>query len=113
KQAGISLDQLWNHSFLVASLAREITLTQTFDAQRANDAFTAGLLHNVGQIVLASNLPREYSSVIAAARKHVHPLHEQEATQLGVTHGQVGAHLLSLWGMPLPLVETAALHLTP
>jgi len=59
KQAGLSFEQLWDHSFLVAKWAREIALIESNDAQMANDAFTAGLLHDVGRIVLASNLPRE------------------------------------------------------
>jgi len=97
----------------VGSFAREITLHETNDARLANDAFTAGLLHDVGRIVLASNLPKEYASVVVAARRNKRPLHEEEVEQLGVSHAQVGAYLLGLWGMPAGFVEVAALHHLP
>ncbi len=113
KKAGLSFDHLWDHSFSVATIAREIATREMGDARMANDAFTAGLLHDVGRIVLASNLPKEYAEVVAAARQNSRLLNTEEATQLGVTHAQAGAYLLGLWGMPAPLVEAAALHHTP
>jgi HD-like signal output (HDOD) protein len=113
KQSGISMERIWNHSFTVAKAARAIAQQHSNDSNLANDAFTAGLLHDVGRIVLASNVPKEYAAVVAAAKSKGRPLHEEEAEQLGVTHAQVGAYLLGLWGMPAALVEAAALHHTP
>jgi HD-like signal output (HDOD) protein len=113
KQAGLSFEQLWDHSFLVGRWAREIAKLQTGDPRHGNDAFTAGLLHDVGRIVLASNLPKEYAAVVTAARQQGRLLFEEEAAQFGVTHAQVGAYLLGLWGMPTSLVEAAALHHSP
>ncbi len=68
KQSGISLDQLWDHSLSVAEMAREITRFQTHDDLLAGEAFTAGLLHDVGRIVIASNLPKEYANTVKFAR---------------------------------------------
>jgi HD-like signal output (HDOD) protein len=113
RRAGLSLDQLWDHSASVAKTAREIMLLQTRDARYANDAFTAGLLHDVGRIVIASNLPDQYASVVAKARETHRLMHEEEVSQLGVSHAQVGAYLLGVWGMPAPLVEAVALHHVP
>jgi hypothetical protein len=79
----------------------------------AGDGFAAGLLHRIGQIVMTTSLPNEYGLVIKAAGAKDHPLHEEELNQLGITSNQVGAYLLGLWGMPLPLVEAAALYPTP
>ncbi len=113
KRAGLSFDQLWEHSVQVARIAREITLIESRDARLANNAFTAGLLHDVGRIVLASNLPDDYAAVVATARKEGRPYYEAEMTRFGVTHSHVGAYLLGMWGMPAPLVEAAALHHVP
>jgi HD-like signal output (HDOD) protein len=113
RAAGLSLEILWEHSLLVAKFARQITLKQTGDARLASDAFTAGLLHDVGRIVIASNLPKEYAAVVASAREKSHPLHEEETAQLGVNHAQVGAYLLGLWGLPATLVEATAGHHAP
>ncbi len=113
KYSGVSLDQIWEHSLNVARIAREITLFQTGDPLQANEAFTAGLLHDVGRIVMASNLPKEYVETVKAAKEQARPLHVQEAAQFGVHHAQVGAYLLGLWGMPAAFVEAAALHHAP
>ncbi len=113
KVAGFSLEQLWQHSSAVAKMARDIVMHETADARQGGDAFTAGLLHDVGRIVIASNMAKEYAAVVAAARQKSCPLHEEELAQLGVTHAQVGAYLLGLWGMPASLVEAAGLHHNP
>ncbi len=113
KQSGISLDQLWNHSLTVAKFAREITRLQTGNVLLANEAFTAGLLHDVGRIVIASNLPVEYAGIVKSAKDLKQPLHVQEAAQFGVDHHAVGGYHMGLWGMPAALVEAAALHHSP
>lgn len=113
KKAGISFDQIWDHSLQVAKMARDITLTEARDARLANEAFTAGLLHDVGRIVLASNLPADYATVVADARQNKKLLLEAELAKFGATHAHVGAYLLGLWGMPAQVVEAAALHHTP
>jgi HD-like signal output (HDOD) protein len=111
--AGLSLDELWRHSFLVAKLAAKIVLRCMGNERMASDAYTAGLLHKIGQTVLATSLSSDYAAVIEAARKRKCPLQEVELEELGVTHNQVGAYLLGLWGMPLPLLEATALHHAP
>jgi HD-like signal output (HDOD) protein len=113
KQSGISLDELWEHSVVVAKMAHDITLFQTGDKLLASDALTAGLLHDVGRIVIASNLPKEYAETVKVAKEQKRPLHVQEAAQFGVHHAQIGAYLMGLWGMPAALVEAVALHHTP
>ncbi len=112
-ETGVSMDDLWRHSFAVAQLCRKIALLHTSDARLASDAFTAGLLHRVGQIVLTTNMARDYAAIVAAARKENEPLHDMEMERLGVSSDQVGAYLLGLWGMPLPLIEAAALYNDP
>jgi HD-like signal output (HDOD) protein len=113
REAGLSLEILWEHSLVVAKFARQIAFKQTGDARLAGDAFTAGLLHDVGRIVIASNLPKEYAAVVAAAREKSRPLYEEETAQLGVNHAKVGAYLLGLWGLPAPFIEAAAAHHAP
>jgi HD-like signal output (HDOD) protein len=113
REAGLSLEILWEHSLLVAKFAQQITLKQTGDVRLAGDAFTAGLLHDVGRIVIASNLPKEYAAIVAQARAESRPLHEVEAATLQVDHAEVGAYLLGLWGLPVEIVEATAAHHAP
>ena len=79
----------------------------------AESAFTAGLMHDLGKLVLASNFDEQYSGAQALARQQQLPLWEVEKQIFGASHGEIGAYLLGLWGMPLDLVEAAALHHNP
>jgi HD-like signal output (HDOD) protein len=109
----LPLEALWRLSFATAQRSRQIALLQTGDSGLASDAFTAGLLHRIGQVVLVTNLPEEYETVLASIAIGDRSLQEAEKAHLGVTSDQVSAYLLGLWGMPLPLVETAALWRKP
>jgi len=113
KAGGLSLEQLWQHSFSVAKMAGKIVLHCIASERMAGDAYAAGLLHNIGQIMLATRLSKEYATIVTVARKQKRPLHEMELELLGVTNNQVGAYLLGLWGLPLPVVEATALYPTP
>ncbi len=95
-----SIDRLWRHSTQVARSARQLVLNYTSDRTMAETAFTAGLMHDLGKIVLASNFDEL-------------PLWEVEKEIFGANHGEIGAYLLGLWGMPLDLLEASALHHTP
>ncbi len=107
------LDALWCHSMLVAKYARQIAQSQGQDRQVIEDAFTAGLLHDAGKLALIANLPTQYAEVLAQAREEGLPLVEAEGVLLGVTHAEVGAYLLGLWGLPDPIVEALAFHHYP
>jgi HD-like signal output (HDOD) protein len=81
------------------------------DPARADDAYAAGLLHDIGRLVLADVLGERYLAVLRAAETA--PLSECEHELLGVTHQAVGANLLALWALPLELVEACERHHDP
>jgi HD-like signal output (HDOD) protein len=83
------------------------------ESRHADEAFTAALLLDVGQAVLALCSPETFSEVILIARESKRPLHEVEKEAFGVSHPEVGAYLLGLWGLPLDLIEAVAYHHTP
>jgi hypothetical protein len=70
-------------------------------------------MHDLGKIVLASNFDEQYRGVQSLAIKQQLPLWEVEKEIFGANHGEIGAYLLGLWGMPLDLLEASALHHTP
>jgi HD-like signal output (HDOD) protein len=76
-------------------------------------AFTGGLLHDIGQLILAANLPAAYREIRALARSRRIPIYDAEKQVLKATHADIGAYLLSIWGLPIPLVETVGLHHEP
>lgn len=106
------VDVFQAHSLRVGRLAREIANQEQVEPQMIDDAFTAGLLHDVGKLVLAANLPQEYHNVVLLIKQGVDIL-EAERQILGTTHAEVGAYLLGLWGLPHPIVETVAYHHQP
>jgi HD-like signal output (HDOD) protein len=79
----------------------------------ADEAFTAALLLDVGEAVLALGAPAQFERMIALARARDLPWHEAETECFGVAHPQVGACLLGLWGLPLELIEAVAHHHSP
>ena len=80
-------------------------------AKIAADSFITGLEHDVGFLVLASVRPDALSTVLEQAAKR--PRLEVEREVLGTTHAEIGAYLLSLWGLPDVISEAVALHHTP
>jgi putative nucleotidyltransferase with HDIG domain len=108
-----STDQVWKHSQAVANSARAIAEHVTNDSSLAHDAYTAGLLHDVGKLALAVNLEEQYRQAHDTARSESLPLWEVEKQCFGATHADAGAYLLSLWGISAPVIEAVASHHLP
>jgi HD-like signal output (HDOD) protein len=113
KPAYLSLDQLWVHSVNVAQIARDLVLFETKDRTRASQALTAGLLHDLGKVVLVSNFDDLYGRVHSLARKQPVALWDVEKEMFGANHGEIGACLVGMWNMPSHIVEAVALHHEP
>ena len=107
--AGFSLDALQKHSLRTGRLARQFSK----DPKLADDAFTAGVLHDIGKLVLAMCLQQRFGQVARAVVEHARPFHLVEADLLGVTHAEIGAYLLGVWGLPFAVVEAVAHHHAP
>jgi putative nucleotidyltransferase with HDIG domain len=106
---GFSVDALELHSACVARLAGQLLPGK----REAEEAFTAGMLHDVGKLILAAHHPDELAALLAAARDSARPLHAIEQERDGVTHAEIGAYLLTLWGLPRQIIEAVAHHHAP
>jgi HD-like signal output (HDOD) protein len=111
--AGFSLDLLWRHCMGVGACARSLVMAETKDTRLADMAFTAGLLHDVGKLLLAANLPEEYSNLLAQSERRNVAERQVEQEALGATHAELGACLLGMWGLPLPILRAVGWHHTP
>jgi HD-like signal output (HDOD) protein len=100
---------LWVHSSMVAAASR--MLAERTNHDQAN-AFTAGLLHDVGKLVLGLRLGDTYWELLEDAESE-RGAAEAEQAALSCDHAIVGGWLLQLWGMPAGLVEAVALHAEP
>jgi putative nucleotidyltransferase with HDIG domain len=104
-----SLPALWDHSATVSALAQRIASSEGCAKAMVEESFTAGLLHDIGKVVLLAEMPREYHQIFEtnSGSKDV------ELQRLGCTHAEVGAYLMSIWGLPLSLVHAVAFHHRP
>jgi HD-like signal output (HDOD) protein/CheY-like chemotaxis protein len=98
--------RLTKHSVETSRLARHLA----GGADWADDAFAAGLLHEIGQLVLASCRPAAFNVHLAAWMENAGPLGAIESETFGVTHAAAGGYLLGLWGLPLPVIEAVLAH---
>jgi putative nucleotidyltransferase with HDIG domain len=107
---GFDFHGFWEHSLGTAicsqELARECESSQTL-------AFTAGLLHDIGRLALATYYPRELASAIAFAKERDCALHEAERCVLGIGHPEVGAWIAAHWHFADLVVEAIRQHHDP
>ena len=113
KVAGFSIGQFEEHALRCARLARALMESQGAETAAAEDAYIAGMLHDVGKLLLATSLPDLYQEAAAYALAHQLPLCAAETEVFGATHASVGAYLLGLWGLPASLLEAVAFHHSP
>jgi putative nucleotidyltransferase with HDIG domain len=113
KPVYFSIDKLWRHSTDVAQAARQIARFENLGAEFGDEVYTAGLLHDIGKLVLVSNFSEHYGQVLERAAKDKVPLCDVEKETFGASHAQIGAYLIGLWGMPLSMAEAACFHHGP
>ena len=109
--SGIFFANIWAHSIAVGVMANKIAVCE--DRDTANDSFTAGMLHDIGRVVLAVNLPQQFHQVEDIIKRDGIPRMDAEQQIFEATHAEVGAYLLGLWGLPSRVVQAVAFHNTP
>ncbi|MCC6653467.1 MAG: HDOD domain-containing protein [Candidatus Eisenbacteria bacterium] len=102
---GMSMEALQKHSSLVAHIASSLEP----EAPWRDDAFAAGLLHDIGVLVLAARMPDEFDQIqlfveAGAVRSEV------ERAMLGVDHAEIAGYLLALWGLPGQIIDAVVSH---
>ena len=110
---GFSPTTLWNHSLRIGLLAKRLAQCEQQTLEVVNDAFTAGLLHDAGKMILASEQPQQYDQMLKLTRAEGLSTRAAERRIFGATHGEVGAYLLGLWGLPNAIIGAVAFHDDP
>lgn len=107
-----SIQGLAKHSLLVGKLAREIVLAETNIREMEANALIAGLLHDIGKLVLLQD-PERFNQVVAHSRARNCNHYHAEYEIMGASHAEVGAYLLDRWGIPEPVTHAIAFHHNP
>lgn len=109
----LSLDTMKSRCLQVAQAARAIAKAEGADEKMTDQAFLAGLLHDMGSMVLASNAPEDFIRASDMAKNENIDMSHAEKQVLGTTHAEVGAYLLGLWGIDDDVVSAVAYHHNP
>jgi len=109
--AGWSTKQFNLHAVATANMSDLVV--QNIMVEYAEGAFVAGLLHDVGKLLLAVSCPEEYANVIAEAKRTGTDLYDVETSQLGFSHAELSQKVLENWKLPIPVQVAARFHHTP
>lgn len=101
----------WRHCLAVATASQ--LLAQARGGLDAEEAFAAGLMHDIGKVVLDVCLPKTFDRVIRLVRGGRHSISDAEQRLLGVDHATVGRRLAEKWKLPPMLAECIWLHHHP
>lgn len=103
--------ELWKHSQCTAMAARLIARKAKFGF--LDLAYTAGLLHDIGKVILNSFMKEAYHEVVAKVSEENASFIDTENEILGFNHAMVGARVAEKWNLPKELVEAIAFHHHP
>lgn len=107
------LESLWQHSLSVGTLAKTIATAESAIKRIREESLLAGLLHDIGKLILVANLPHEYDVAQALAVRERMCMVDAQTQVFGCSHPEVGAYLLRIWGIPDEVVEAVAFHHRP
>lgn len=107
------IDALWSHSMRVGMFARIIAKDERAATEICDDALGAGMLHDLGKLILLTNRRNDYLKVMKLCNESQLTTTEAESKVIGASHAELGAYLLGLWGLVDPVVEAVALHHAP
>ncbi len=110
---GVNPEGLWQHSLVVAHLARAIAQAEHQPLDLCETAFSAGLLHDCGKLVIAHHRPDQYQSLMNSDYRSLTSFETAEHETIGASHANIGGYLLSLWGLPDALIEAVVFHHRP
>lgn len=107
--AGFVLADFEAHSVLTAKIAAHLPLAKSI----LPGSITSAFLHDIGKLVLAVRLPDLFERSLRVSQEQHRPLHGVEAELMGVSHAEIGAYLLNLWGLSRSIVDAVCHHHDP
>lgn len=101
----------WEHSLVTATAAKRVADDLGFAF--SGEAFTAGLLHDLGIPIIYKYFSKEYAEILSLVKSSEKSFLEAELNMLGNTHGEIGKILVDRWNLPIALSEVITNHHTP
>jgi putative nucleotidyltransferase with HDIG domain len=107
----VSMDTFWHHSIACGVIARVVAGYRR--EQNVELFFTAGILHDIGRLVMFSKASEKYMEIMLHCRQHNQLLFKAELEMMGFDHAELGGALLKRWNLPPNLTEMVAFHHNP
>jgi len=107
------IKKLYTHALNTGRIARMIAKNKSRDKQIAENAFMAGLLHDIGKLLFAAKFSGQFKHTVKLMQQDHISFEKAEKLIWDVTHCQAGAYLLAFWGLPNVIVEAVAFHHRP
>jgi len=107
KVPGFDMSYFWRHSLSTGIVTQQLALHLGLST---GIAFSSGLLHDIGKLILALSYPEEYTQVIKLKQQENLQTFEAEQEVLGLDHSVIGAGVLGDWNLPTPLVNAINEH---
>jgi HD-like signal output (HDOD) protein len=108
KRPEMDLQRVWTHSWETACLAQHICRDKRLGGRVGEEAFLAGLMHEIGRFILIDNFPDQFKAACDGARQTKSPLAARLREAFQASPSQIGAYVLELWGLPPPVIEAVA-----
>jgi len=112
KYPGFNLDSLWRHSLNTGLFAKAIARSEGLAPREQDDLYISGILHDVGKLALLSHGQDVYNQVLAKCRDENATVWLVEQRLLETSHAELGAYLLSMWGLDQDIVQCIHAHHT-
>ena len=104
-------EQFWLHCVGTGMIAKAIVrCVQTAPPVDSEEIFVAGLLHDVGKIILQQHLHKKFQEALTKSATGNVPLHECETESIGISHAQIGGRLAEKWKLPQEIVQAIYHH---
>jgi len=106
--------ELWRHSLHTAFISQLVLEKSDFPEQDPSVAYTAGLVHDIGKLVIGQFIdPAQQQAILELLNREQCELLDAERQIIGVDHSEVGGLLLEKWGLPNIIIEAVAKHHNP
>lgn len=113
KKSGLSHKNLLTSAIRVGNIAKHVASHLTKNNIMASNAQLSGFLHNIGMVILSAVFPEQYHQLLEEYQKTNQHFLALEACQFGTNHTLVGAYLLQLWAIPMPIIQAQAYLYNP
>jgi HD-like signal output (HDOD) protein len=107
------MEYLWKDASRVAELAKQIAISEKQEQDRPDQAYLAGLLHNMGLLIFLSRGGEKLARLIDQVKNTDTPVSDLEMEIFGFTRSEAAAYVLSLWKIPPRIIEAILLQNKP